>query len=846
MGTTQRWLTMLLALGLAACTTVEQVAGTPDTGVDAGGAGYTGWIDGGDTGAPDAAPTDGEAGGPDATPPDSSPPGDGGPADTMPDTPEIDVPPAQDAVPPVEDTGGTDTSPADIAAAEDIAPDPCEQHCNNGSVDCGESGLDCGGTCKPCVNGCGDGVCGGGETACMCPGDCSQVCGDGCCTGGESAAVCCGDCGTCCVPADCPACGACANVTCTAGECGCSTAPGCCGNGACDGDESTATCPADCPFVSQGCEGCQAGEVCVLGTCAPVAVLRASGDAAPTFVCPSGYALAGRWRTGPGLVNGGTEAIDAEGLQVDAGWVWLCSAAPGEVRVLAKGNDCGGPSTECVGQKRGSFHVGAGCDQTSAVDAAGVTVQSGWLTLCVSGAHDVRVEVGSDDCGGAAPGCGGPVRGQWHTMPAACDEGITGEGTDGTTIDTGWMHLCVTTSRHAPTDPSTVAGKALFGYQGWFAAPGDGSAVGWLHWAPGEPNASNASFDLWPDTSELGPDELYPTAMTMQSGQPAQVFSSHNPKTVERHFRWMEEAGIDGVFLQRFTSEVSSPPHFAFRDGVTQHVRAAAEAHGRAWAIMIDISGTPEANLIQIVQNDWKHLVEDLKITDSPFYLRQGGKPVLAIWGLGFTDRPGSVAQATELITWLRTGAPAHLRTWLVGGVPFYWRNGNTDSKPGFANVYGAFDAISPWSVGRFDSTGGFDSKKSQVVDGDATKTKAAGQGYAPVVWPGFSWANLTKSPASYNQIPRKGGTFFWHQVKGMLSVAPTFLYVAMFDEVDEATAMFKAATSASQVPAQGQWLHLGADGWSLPSDWYLRLGGAAAKAIAGQQKAAGTLPYQP
>jgi hypothetical protein len=334
--------------------------------------------------------------------------------------------------------------------------------------------------------------------------------------------------------------------------------------------------------------------------------------------------------------------------------------------------------------------------------------------------------------------------------------------------------------------------------------------------------------------------------MTLPGGAAASVFSSHHPKTVERHFRWMEEVGIDGVFLQRFTSELTSPPHKAFRDTVTQHVRAGAEAHGRAWAIMIDISGTPEAVLVETIQQDWAHLVEDLKVTESPFYLREGGRPVLGLWGLGFDDRPGTPAQAALLLDWLQSSAPAHLRAHVVGGVPFWWRTGASDSKPGFASIYAMFDTVSPWAVGRFGDTAGFDTLKKQVMDGDATQTKAASQGYAPVVWPGFSWANLTQSPASYNQIPRAGGTFFWHQVKGMLAVSPTFLFVAMFDEVDEGTAMFKAAASAADLPTQGTFLHLGADGWDLPSDWYLRLGGAAAKAAAGQLKAKGALPYQP
>ena len=53
-------------------------------------------------------------------------------------------------------------------------------------------------------------------------------------------------------------------------------------------------------------------------------------------------------------------------------------------------------------------------------------------------------------------------------------------------------------------DTTTLAGKVMCGYQGWFAASGDGSGRGWLHYGRGgqfEPG--KCSIDLWPDVSEL-------------------------------------------------------------------------------------------------------------------------------------------------------------------------------------------------------------------------------------------------------------------------------------------------------------------------------------------------------
>ena len=68
-------------------------------------------------------------------------------------------------------------------------------------------------------------------------------------------------------------------------------------------------------------------------------------------------------------------------------------------------------------------------------------------------------------------------------------------------------------------DPSTLTGKVMAGYQGWFNCPEDGAGLGWTHWGgrrgfkPG-----SLTVDLWPDVSEYDADELYPTAFTHTDG----------------------------------------------------------------------------------------------------------------------------------------------------------------------------------------------------------------------------------------------------------------------------------------------------------------------------------------
>jgi hypothetical protein len=108
-------------------------------------------------------------------------------------------------------------------------------------------------------------------------------------------------------------------------------------------------------------------------------------------------------------------------------------------------------------------------------------------------------------------------------------------------------------------------------------------------------------------------------------------------------------------------------------------------------------------------------------------------------------------------------------------------------------------------------------------VTRDLVETRRLGREYMPVVYPGFSWHNL--NPGSpLNPIPRRGGRFYWRQVQRALRADNTMLYGAMFDEVDESTAMFKVAPTARDAPTEVGLVTLDADGEPLPSDWYLRL----------------------
>ena len=113
-----------------------------------------------------------------------------------------------------------------------------------------------------------------------------------------------------------------------------------------------------------------------------------------------------------------------------------------------------------------------------------------------------------------------------------------------------------------------------------------------------------------------------------------------------------------------------------------------------------------------------------------------------------------------------------------------------------------------------------------------------------PVIFPGFSWYNL--NGGTLNQIPRLGGEFYWRQAYHAVDAGCAMLYTAMFDEMDEGTAMLKMAATTNEFPAGATMVSLDVDGLSLPSDWYLQVGGEAARMLRGETPVQDSLPISP
>jgi hypothetical protein len=396
-------------------------------------------------------------------------------------------------------------------------------------------------------------------------------------------------------------------------------------------------------------------------------------------------------------------------------------------------------------------------------------------------------------------------------------------------------------------DATTLNCKYMFGYQGWQRAQPDGCNSGWFHWirSGSVPDGTNMTVDVFPDLTECTASELYSTSMHYANGSVVGLYSTCNETTILRHFKWMKDYQVDGVWVQRF-----GPKHVGWTESTNKTLLSCmkgAETYGRVFTVMYDVSGANNSTLFSNMTTDWMYLVDTFKVTQSPRYLHHKGKPLVSVWGLGFPDRSITADVATQIIKWFQTGAAAKYQaTVMVGTISSGDVNWRTLADP-WATAIRTADIISPWFVGSFNSASEADSWKTSRLVPDMAECKSLGKDYLPVVWPGFSWSNMHAGSTPQNQIPRVGGAFFWEQVYDCISSGSTMLYNAMFDEIDEGTAMLKMCPKRSLAPNEGYWLTADADGYTnLPSDWYLRLAGYAKKALCNQIPLSKTMPLNP
>jgi hypothetical protein len=374
-------------------------------------------------------------------------------------------------------------------------------------------------------------------------------------------------------------------------------------------------------------------------------------------------------------------------------------------------------------------------------------------------------------------------------------------------------------------------GMVLCGYQGWFRVEGDGSNNGWKHYAVnGKFEPGHSHIEMWPDVSELGPDERFATPFRHADGRVAEVYSSVKEPTIRRHFRWMKEHGIDGVFLQRFGNAALDPRFRAPMDEVLKHCRAAAAVEGRKWALMYDLSGLASEDFERLA-GDWKELRTRMNLGKDPndsSYLRYQGKPLVAVWGIGFNDGRAYNLENCEWFLRLLKHNPEWGGMSIMVGVPYGWRTLDRDCAPDprLHEVLKLADVISPWAVGRYGKMEQIDKIAAPAIREDQAWCDERKISYLPVVFPGFSWHNLRAGEAPLNAIPRENGRFLWKQFTAAKGAGAKGAYVAMFDEIDEATAILPCRSE----PPVGASPFVSYQG--LPADHYLWLCGEGGRLL--------------
>lgn len=429
-------------------------------------------------------------------------------------------------------------------------------------------------------------------------------------------------------------------------------------------------------------------------------------------------------------------------------------------------------------------------------------------------------------------------------------------------------------------------GLVMAGYQGWHGTPGDGCphnpAEGWPHYASVAqhpfvfaPGVLRNNIDFWPDVSEY--EKTYAaTGFISPDGSTPRLYSSYDASTVNLHFKWMKDYGIDGVFMQRFVSQLTDNVALQHSDKVLESAMAASNEYARAISIMYDMVGMDANTSPNVILNDASQLIQKYHLMDRDagqrYFLYHNGRPLVGIVSVGQKSAPYTISQAQAIVDGLQ-----EMGFSIMLGVPAYWRSANGEgdvvNDPAITALIKDADIIMPWLVGVYDydgtvqttPMGSFTNFFKERLIADFAVADNYDVDFCPLVFPGFSDRNMHPGHEVYD---RYSGDFYWQQIYKFINQGAKMLYVAMFDEIDEGTAIYKCLRK-NEVPSNedssdyyvvfengayrrsDEPVSVTGNGWcekasdlgvtfngienDLESDYYLRLTGEAGKILKGQ-----------
>ena len=372
-------------------------------------------------------------------------------------------------------------------------------------------------------------------------------------------------------------------------------------------------------------------------------------------------------------------------------------------------------------------------------------------------------------------------------------------------LTTPWL----TTYPTSTADSSTLQGKTMAGYQGWFSCPNDLNDQGWVHWSSGTPFAVIPGFPTWPDVSFYPANSQYAGArckadnVLTQSGNQAYVYSSANPDVVAQHFSWMQQYNIDGAWVQRFLGGGNVPG--SHPEWVLAHVRKYAAQYQRLWAIEYDVSELTDANVVATIEADWKWLNDSAHIRQDGNYVHNAGKPVVIVWGLqcrrSLFPTPDN---ANTLINFLKND-PVYGGNYVVGGICNQY---NTDPAAWTAHIR-LYDGLLVW--------------QPQNNAADHAQFTSWGIDWYPHAWAGHHSA----------------GQEYWTNIYNIVAAGADRFFIGMFDEYGENTAIIPISDdpptlTPAMLTNQGQ-----------PSTWWLQLSGDGKQMMLNQIPLSPTMPSQ-
>ncbi|KAG8714813.1 hypothetical protein FRC11_007044 [Ceratobasidium sp. 423] len=333
-------------------------------------------------------------------------------------------------------------------------------------------------------------------------------------------------------------------------------------------------------------------------------------------------------------------------------------------------------------------------------------------------------------------------------------------------------------------------------------------------------NDGQFNAELLPDPEYYSPEDL----VVMPRAQ-HKLFSSRNPAIVKRHFNIMAMHGIDGVFVIRRGNEIAAAYQpggngiglMKLRSEGINTVFRAAEAEGRVVSMMYDLHGLPSHQIETWVVGDWDFMLHSKHVIESPAYVREHGRPVVALWSVGFKHAGQDPEMVMRLINRIRemTGG-----AYIILGVPITWQKQDRNWQA----VYSVADAIAPMCIGTLVDEEGVNnySRNVQHPGVQALKSDQHKSDYVGVVWPGNEGELTVNTGMSTGPAPRQDGAFFWRQVYNAHKDGVRLMYAEMFDGFEEGTAILPS---------------LGAQGDNTPSDWYLRICSYASEALKSEKR---------